>query len=70
MDNLNVHCEGALYRTFPPEEARRILRRLKFNFTPRNAEGATIKWLFTVEDARRKLARHYPEPVLDNPIVQ
>ena len=35
-----------------------------------NAEGATIKWLFTMEGARRKLARHYPQPLLDNPVVQ
>ena len=26
----------------------------------RNAEGATIRWLFSVEDARRKMARAYP----------
>ena len=26
----------------------------------RNAEGATIRWLFSVEDARRKMPRAYP----------
>ena len=44
MDNLNIHCEGALYLTFPPEEARRILRRLEFHFTPKHAS-----WLNMVE---------------------
>lgn len=44
MDNLNIHCEGALYRTFPPEEARRILNRLQFHFTPKHAS-----WLNMVE---------------------
>ncbi len=37
-------CEGALYRTFPPEEARRILNRLQFHFTPKHAS-----WLNMVE---------------------
>lgn len=44
MDNLNVHCAGALYRTFPPDEARRILDRLEFHFTPKKAS-----WLNMVE---------------------
>lgn len=101
MDNLSTHTPSALYETFPPEEARRILRKLEFHYTPkhaswlnmveieigvmagqcldrripdkatfvdevaqweraRNAEGATIKWLFTVERAREKLGRRYP----------
>ena len=101
MDNLSTHAATALYETFPPEEARRILRKLEFHYTPkhaswlnmveieigvmvgqcldrripdmatlvdevahweraRNAEGATIKWLFTVERAREKLGRRYP----------
>ena len=29
----------------------------------RNAEGAAIKWLFTVERAREKLGRRYPRTV-------
>ena len=28
LDNLSTHSAGALYQAFPPEEARRILRRL------------------------------------------
>ena len=44
MDNLNIHCEGALYKTFPPEEARRVLRRLELHFTPVHAS-----WLNMVE---------------------
>ena len=44
MDNLNVHCAGALYRTFPPAEARRVLERLEFHYTPEKAS-----WLNMVE---------------------
>lgn len=34
LDNLNTHRLGALYETYPPAEARRILERLEFHFTP------------------------------------
>jgi transposase len=101
LDNLSTHRERALYDAFPPEEARRILRRIEFHHTPkhaswlnmveieigvlnrqcldrriadpshlraevaawerdRNEEGATINWLFSLEQARKKLARAYP----------
>jgi hypothetical protein len=33
-DNLNTHTPAALYATFPPEEARRIAKRLEFHHTP------------------------------------
>jgi hypothetical protein len=31
LDNLSTHSAGALYQTFPAEEARRLLRRLEFH---------------------------------------
>jgi hypothetical protein len=36
LDNLNTHTPAALYETFAPEEARRILRRLEFHYTPKH----------------------------------
>jgi hypothetical protein len=36
QDNLNTHQPSALYETFPPEEARRILRKLDFHYTPKH----------------------------------
>jgi hypothetical protein len=35
LDNLNTHVLGALDETFPPEEARRIAKRLEFHYTPK-----------------------------------
>jgi hypothetical protein len=34
LDNLNTHTPAALYETFPAAEARRILRKLEFHYTP------------------------------------
>jgi len=44
QDNLSTHRPGALYQAYPPEEARRILRRLEFHYVPKHAS-----WLNMVE---------------------
>jgi transposase len=103
LDNLSTHHGKNLYEAFPADEARRILKRLEFHYTPkhaswlnmveieisvlasqcldrripdratlqravaawqkaRNATGARIRWMFTVEKARKKMAKSYPEP--------
>lgn len=44
LDNLSTHSPAALYNRFEPAEARRILSRLEFHFTPKHAS-----WLNMVE---------------------
>jgi transposase len=44
LDNLSTHSLGALYERFAPAEARRILDRLEFHYTPKHAS-----WLNMVE---------------------
>ncbi len=44
LDNLSTHTPAALYEAFPAAEARRILRRLEFHYTPKHAS-----WLNMVE---------------------
>jgi len=106
MDNLSTHTASALYQTFPAAEARRILRRLEFHYTPRHASwlnmveieigvmrrqcldrriasrdlleteirawerrrtesGEHIRWLFSTDQARAKMAKSYPKPSLN-----
>jgi len=36
QDNLNTHTGAALYETFAPAEARRILDKLDFRYTPKH----------------------------------
>ena len=62
MDNLSTHTAGSLYTAFPPQEARRILQRLEFHFTPKHAS-----WLNMVEieigvPTGRRLAAPVPRP--------
>lgn len=44
QDNLSTHTPAALYETFAPAQARRILRRLEFHFTPKRG-----RWLNMAE---------------------
>jgi len=44
LDNLSAHRPSAVYERFSPAEARRILERLEFHFTPKHAS-----WLNMVE---------------------
>ena len=43
-DNLNTHSPAALYAAFGPAEAKRILNRLEFHYTPKHGS-----WLNMVE---------------------
>ena len=36
MDNLNTHKPSSLYKAFPASEAKRILDRLEFHYTPKH----------------------------------
>lgn len=36
LDNLKTHKPAALYETFSPAEARRILKKLEFHYTPKH----------------------------------
>src|SRR5215468_8681644 len=36
QDNLNTHDGASLYEAFPPEEARRILGKIEWHYTPKH----------------------------------
>jgi len=102
QDNLNTHDGASLYEAFPPREARRVLDKIEWHYTPkhgswlnmaetelsvlvgqcldrrmdsadfvttevaaweeeRNRLEAKVRWQFTVEDARVKLEKLYPQ---------
>src|SRR5215211_4937100 len=52
LDNLNTHRAASLYETFAPEEARRILRKLEFHYTPKHGS-----WLNMAEIELSVLSR-------------
>ncbi len=52
QDNLNTHSPASLYKAFPPQDARRILQRLEFCYTPKHGS-----WLNMAEIELSILAR-------------
>ena len=61
LDNLSTHSAGALYQTFPADEARRVLRRLEFHYLPKHAS-----WLNMVEIEIGVLARQCLDRRIDS----
>ena len=69
LDNLSTHSAGALYEAFPAPEARRLLRRLEFHYTPKHASYYTPKhasWLNMVEIEIGVLKRQCLDRRIDN----
>lgn len=52
QDNLNTHTKAALYEAFPPQEARRIIERFEWHYTPRHGS-----WLNMAESELSILSR-------------
>ena len=44
LDNLSTHSAASLYNSFAPQEARRIMSKIEFHYTPKHAS-----WLNMVE---------------------
>ena len=42
MDNLNTHKPASLYKRYPPEEARRITKKLEIHYTPKHGSWLDI----------------------------
>jgi hypothetical protein len=37
LDNLNTHSPAAFYEAFPPDQARRLTKKLEFHYTPEHS---------------------------------
>ncbi len=61
LDNLNTHTLGALYETFPPEEARRLSRKLELHYTPKHGSWLNIAEIELSVLSRQCLDRRIPE---------
>lgn len=51
-DNLNTHTMGAFYEAFPAAEARELVRRLEFRYTPKHGS-----WLNVAENELSSMTR-------------
>jgi DDE superfamily endonuclease len=51
QDNLNTHAKGSLYEAFSPDEARRLVERFEWHYTPKHGS-----WLNMAESELAHLA--------------
>jgi len=65
-DNLNTHKPAALYKSFPPEEARRLLNRLEIHHTPKHGSWLNMAEIELAALTRQCLDRH----IQDLPTLQ
>ena len=61
LDNLNTHVGSSLYEAFPPEEARRLLDRLEFHYTPKHGSWLNIAEIELSVLGRQCLSRRIPD---------
>lgn len=60
MDNLNTHRPSSLYKSFSPEEARRILKKLEIHYTPKHGSWLDIVEIELNVITRQCLSRRIP----------
>jgi hypothetical protein len=60
LDNLNTHKPASLYETCPPQEARRICKKLEFHYTPKHGSWLNMAELELSIVQRQCLNRRLP----------
>lgn len=61
MDNLNTHAGASLYKAFPPEQARALLNRFEFVFTPKHGSWLNMAECEFAALSRQCLDRRMPD---------
>ena len=61
LDNLNTHTPAALYETFAPAEAKRLLDKLEFHYTPKHGSWLNMAEIEFSVLTRQCLARRIPD---------
>jgi len=61
LDNLNTHNPAALYEVFEPAEARRLLDKLEFHYTPKHGSWLNMAEIELSVLTRQCLDRRIPD---------
>jgi transposase len=61
MDNLNTHKPASLYEAFEPAEARRIVKKLEFHYTPKHGSWLNMAEIELSVLMRQCLDRRIPD---------
>ena len=60
QDNLNTHKPASLYQTFPPDEARRLVERFEWHYTPKHGSWLDMAEIELSVLSSQCLARRIP----------
>lgn len=60
-DNLNTHTIGALYKAFPPAQARALAMRLEIHYTPKHGSWLNVAEIELSVLTRQCLDRRIPD---------
>lgn len=61
MDNLNTHTPAAFYQVFEPGEARRLVERFEFHYTPNHGSWLNMAEIELSALVRQCLDRRIPD---------
>jgi len=61
QDQLNTHVKASLYKAFEPEEAKRILDKLEFHYTPKHGSWLNMAEIELSVLNRQCLNRRIPD---------
>ena len=62
QDNLNTHTGASLYEAFEPSEAKRILEKIEFHYTPKHGSWLNMAEIELSHLSRQCLDRRIPDP--------
>jgi len=61
LDNLNTHTPAVFYQVFEPEEARRLVERFEFHYTPKHGSWLNMAEIELSALVRQCLDRRIPD---------
>ena len=61
LDNLNTHTPAAFYLAFEPEEARRLVKRFEFHFTPKHGSWLNMAEIELSVLSRQCISQRIPD---------
>ena len=62
LDNLNTHSLSSLYKTFEPQEARRLTERIEMHYTPKHGSWLNMAEIELSALNSQCLDRRIPDP--------
>jgi hypothetical protein len=61
QDNLNTHVKASLYQAFPPGEARRVIERFEWHYSPKHGSWLNLAESELSHLATQCLSRRIPD---------